>query len=187
MICNNRQIAERKAEDHVGEMATIDCRQKRSATVMALEETVVARLSEAHFSKLADKWPKLWRTLAIEAVERQRQRLLAERPKNEVPMTFVGSSTEFTARGTPRREDFINHDRSPPWASGVSMADQFARESLEIQAAQADFAIMVFSPDDKVFSQGKASAAPRDNVVVELGLFMGQPRTEEDVRHKAKR
>ena len=36
-----------------------------------------------------------------------------------------------------------------------------------------DFATLVISPDDQVLSRSTVSDAPRDNVVFELGLFMG--------------
>lgn len=37
----------------------------------------------------------------------------------------------------------------------------------------ADFAVLVFSPDDKLTARGTHHATPRDNVIFELGLFMG--------------
>jgi hypothetical protein len=36
-----------------------------------------------------------------------------------------------------------------------------------------DFAILVLTPDDLVISRGGSNQAPRDNVLFELGLFMG--------------
>jgi predicted nucleotide-binding protein len=43
---------------------------------------------------------------------------------------------------------------------------------------EADFAALVFGPDDKVMSRGGEEMAPRDNVIFELGLFMGGLRRE---------
>ena len=59
------------------------------------------------------------------------------------------------------------------WSDGVFGASQFAMESLEAQLASADFALLVTTPDDEVITRGRNSGAPRDNVVFELGLFMG--------------
>ena len=39
---------------------------------------------------------------------------------------------------------------------------------------QFDFAVMVLSPDDLIESRGQSYASPRDNVLFELGLFMGR-------------
>jgi predicted nucleotide-binding protein len=36
-----------------------------------------------------------------------------------------------------------------------------------------DFAILVLTPDDLTQSRGKQQPSPRDNVVFELGLFIG--------------
>jgi hypothetical protein len=46
-------------------------------------------------------------------------------------------------------------------------------ESLEKEMAQADFAILVLTPDDVTISRQREASAPRDNVIFELGLFMG--------------
>ncbi len=39
--------------------------------------------------------------------------------------------------------------------------------------SQFDFAVLVLTPDDMVQSRGTSSLTPRDNVLFELGLFMG--------------
>jgi predicted nucleotide-binding protein len=49
---------------------------------------------------------------------------------------------------------------------------------LEQAAQSSDFAVLVFTADDSLRSRGKKHAAPRDNVVFELGLFMGASRRE---------
>ena len=40
-------------------------------------------------------------------------------------------------------------------------------------AEQCDFAVLVLAADDVTVSRGSRKAAPRDNTVFELGLFMG--------------
>ena len=59
------------------------------------------------------------------------------------------------------------------WSDGVFRPSTFALESLEAELARADFAALVLAPDDTVISRDVSSPAPRDNVVFELGLFMG--------------
>jgi hypothetical protein len=46
-------------------------------------------------------------------------------------------------------------------------------ERLEELSTSYDFAIMIFSPDDIRTSRQRTSNVPRDNVIFELGLFMG--------------
>ena len=46
---------------------------------------------------------------------------------------------------------------------------------LSRDAARAyDYAIFVFTPDDLIQDHDKQAAVPRDNVVFEAGLFIGQ-------------
>src|SRR5512132_3487482 len=47
-------------------------------------------------------------------------------------------------------------------------------EALEAELAQSDFAVLTLTPDDQTESRGKISMTPRDNVLFELGLFMGR-------------
>src|SRR5437016_5017265 len=47
-----REVAVREAGQHVGEMSLVDPAARRSATVTALEETVVAIIGEPDFTKL---------------------------------------------------------------------------------------------------------------------------------------
>jgi predicted nucleotide-binding protein len=46
-------------------------------------------------------------------------------------------------------------------------------DDLQKVLEEADFAVLVATPDDMVTSRGKEQSAPRDNVVFELGLVIG--------------
>ncbi len=170
---NNREIIDRGSGDSVGEMALIDRSQLRCATVVASEETVVLRVSERDFSAVASQYPELWRNLAVQEAKRLRQRLESVRPKNDVPIVFIGSSKESLPIARIVKKVLTRVAEARIWTDGVFQSDQFTLESLEKQAGQVDYAIMVFAPDDRVFCRGKESLAPRDNVVFELGLFTG--------------
>lgn len=54
--------------------------------------------------------------------------------------------------------------------------NEYALESLMRQLSQTDFAILVLSADDILHSRGTVNHSPRDNVLLELGLFMGALR-----------
>ena len=61
------------------------------------------------------------------------------------------------------------------WTDGVFRASKYPIESLEEQLDESDFAIAIAQPDDTVkTSRGKKKNAPRDNVIFELGLFVGR-------------
>ena len=109
VLINGRKIAERNAGEHVGEMALIDPRYTRSATIVAQEQCVVARVAENDFSKIAQSNPRLWRILAMEIAKRLRQRSRLVRPTNDRPILFIGSSAEnlSVARGV---QAGLDHD-----------------------------------------------------------------------------
>jgi CRP/FNR family transcriptional regulator, cyclic AMP receptor protein len=69
---NGRVIASRSAREHVGEMALVDPDARRSASVSAVADSVVARITERDFSTLADRFPRLWRRIALELATRLR-------------------------------------------------------------------------------------------------------------------
>jgi predicted nucleotide-binding protein len=171
---NGREVAQRHAGQHVGEMALIDLGAPRSAGVVALERTVVARASEPDFVKVATAAPHLWRNLARQLCVRLRQRGVTIRPPNPVPVLFLGSSKEslYIAREVQLG---LNHDNVvvTVWTDHVFGASHFPIDDLAAQILKADFAALVLGPDDRVISRTRESDAPRDNVVFELGLFMG--------------
>jgi hypothetical protein len=59
-----------------------------------------------------------------------------------------------------------------PWTREFELSDTYI-ESLEKATLESDFAILVISPDDVTISRKTEKLSPRDNVVFELGLFMG--------------
>ena len=174
IVINQRVINSRRAGQHVGEMALIDPGARRSASVIALEVTVLARVGEPHFVTIADKNPQVWRRLAIELGDRLRQRTSGIRRPNEIPHVFIGSSKEAlpVARAL---QSGLSEDKFGVqiWDQDVFQASDTAIETLEVAIMQSDFAVLVLAPDDYVISREVAQNAPRDNVLFELGLFMG--------------
>lgn len=63
---DGRIVASRTAGQHVGEMAVVDPLTPRSASVTVTADSVVARIAEPDFSALADRYPQLWRRIALE-------------------------------------------------------------------------------------------------------------------------
>jgi CRP/FNR family transcriptional regulator, cyclic AMP receptor protein len=174
VIINGQEIARRQAGQHVGEMALIDTAATRSATIVARNIVVTATVSEAAFSALANQYPNLWRRLAMALGHRLRQRTQFIRRRNETPIVFIGSSRE----SLPVVSAIVSALKSSPfivrpWTGGVFTPSQFPIDDLARQLFECDFAALVLGPDDQVLSRGAASDAPRDNVIFELGLFMG--------------
>ena len=174
IVVNGREVAIRESGQHVGEMALIDPSAKRSASVVAIEQTVVAKISEVSFRPLADEYPRVWQLIATELAKRlqQRNRLVAS--TNPRPVLFIGSSKESLHIAEAIQSN-LDHDDFLVrlWTDGVFGASQFPIIDLEKQVQEADFAALVLGRDDEVISRNQKSDAPRDNVIFELGLFMG--------------
>lgn len=59
------------------------------------------------------------------------------------------------------------------WGQGVFEPGGYTLDSLIIEAHRSDFAVLVATPDDVRESRGRSGPVPRDNVVLEFGLFAG--------------
>jgi hypothetical protein len=90
------------------------------------------------------------------------------------PSVFIGSSTEGldVAREVEMQ---LQHDAiTTIWKDSVFGLSSGTLESLMNVLDQFDFAVMILSPDDLIESRSQSYASPRDNVLFELGLFMGR-------------
>ena len=97
--------------------------------------------------------------------------------RNVQARIFVGSSSEgLRLAKSIGRMLATKYPRTNVWTKGIFRPGGTNIEALEAEAARSDFAVLILSPDDKVFSRGKESIAPRDNLIFELGLFMGAIR-----------
>lgn len=171
---NGREVARRSAGAHVGEMSLLDPTARRSATVTAVEPCLLARLGESHFAELAQQHPDLWRNIGVELANRLRERTRLIRPPHNQPVLLIGSSSEQLDIA---KEIQLGLSREPMvvtvWTDGIFKASKTSIESLLTAVSDADFAVLVISPDDHLESRGTHYEAPRDNVLFELGLFMG--------------
>ena len=61
---NGNRVATTGAGAPVGELAILDPKGGRSATVVAIKDTVVARISRPKFLSLAKKYPAVWSAIA---------------------------------------------------------------------------------------------------------------------------
>jgi predicted nucleotide-binding protein len=179
---SGREVAIRPAGTHVGEMATIDLSARRCASVIAVDDVVVATVTEPDFSAIANRHPRLWRVLALELANRLRQRNELVTPKNPRPSLFIGSSTEALPI-TRAIESGLQHDDFyvRAWTCNIFQPSHYPIDDLLAAVHQSDFAVLVISPDDQVTSRGDRSDAPRDNVVFELGMAMGRLGRERTV------
>ncbi|HNQ79076.1 MAG TPA: nucleotide-binding protein [Acidobacteriota bacterium] len=174
IVVNGREIAIRVPGQHVGEMALIDPTSRRSASVIAREASVVASINEEQFSIVANNYPQVWRRIAVELSSRLKQRNRFIEPPRNQPVVFIGSSSESLdiAREI---HNLFEHDSFvvDVWTSGIFMPSATSIESLVDALKRSDFGVIIFNPDDIIQSRDETTVGPRDNVVFELGLFIG--------------
>lgn len=172
---NGRGVGRRGAGEILGEMAVVDPSSKRSATVSALEDSVVLHIEDRKFCQFADKYPRIWRNIACEIANRLRQRGELVDAKNCEPRLFIGSSGEYLAIANAIQTGLLRSDIIVNvWSQDCFRPSFGTLEALEAEATRCDFALLLFGNEDLVESRGDHASAPRDNVVFELGLFMGK-------------
>ena len=66
VVVNGRIVAVRGPGNHFGEMAAIEPAHRRSATIIAKEQTIVAELKEEDFSEIASRYPEIYKFIAQE-------------------------------------------------------------------------------------------------------------------------
>ncbi|HEX8274205.1 MAG TPA: TIR domain-containing protein [Longimicrobiaceae bacterium] len=86
---------------------------------------------------------------------------------------FVGSSAEGLQIARAIQVGLDYDCEVTLWNQGVFGLGEGTLETLVKLLDRFDFAILVLTPDDLIKSRGESTQAPRDNVLFELGLFMG--------------
>jgi Predicted nucleotide-binding protein containing TIR-like domain len=90
------------------------------------------------------------------------------------PSVFVGSSTEGLEFARAVRTLLAPDAEVTLWNEGLFVLGSTFIETLVNSLPRFDFAIIVLTQDDWVSSRHIESFGPRDNVLFELGLFMGR-------------
>jgi hypothetical protein len=93
-----------------------------------------------------------------------------------LPSVFIASSSEnldIVEKVQELLQNKLKHQVDiRPWTEEFDLSKVYI-ESLEKEAGNIDFALLVMAPDDIIISRNKTNPVPRDNVIFELGLFMG--------------
>ena len=90
------------------------------------------------------------------------------------PAVFLACSTEDIATARAIQAELDYDTEITIWNQDFFVPSEFTLESLTKKLHLFDFAIFVMAPDDIVSKRGRRTFAPRDNVVFELGLFIGR-------------
>ena len=92
----------------------------------------------------------------------------------KLPNLFIGSSKEALDIAIKVAEKLKKNANIKLWNKDVFEISTTSIESLFIQLNESDFGIFIFYPDDTIQMKGKKFKITRDNVIFELGLFMGR-------------
>lgn len=103
---------------------------------------------------------------------------------------FIGSSTENLDVAYAAQENLEHDLEVTVWSQGLFEPSKFTMESLLESLDEFDFGLFVFAPDDVTKLRDQTFQTVRDNVIFELGLFIGKlsrercfiiiPRTNTD-------
>jgi predicted nucleotide-binding protein len=175
VVVRGKRIAERGAGNHVGEMAAAQPGQRRSASVVASSNAVVAKLEEKDLVHLGERFPDIWRQIARELARRLLERNQFIAVSREKIRVFIITSREALPIGRAI-EDAFEHDNFQVvlWPNDVFRVANYPIEDLERELEAADFAVAIAQPDDLVKVRRSKRPAPRDNVIFEVGFFMGR-------------
>jgi hypothetical protein len=90
------------------------------------------------------------------------------------PSVFIGSSIKQLASAYAVQKN-LGYDCYPTvWNQGIFEPSSFTLEALGKALDDSDFGIFLFGPDDVADIGGQQYQVTRDNVIFELGLFVGR-------------
>jgi|HubBroStandDraft_1064217.scaffolds.fasta_scaffold57345_2 hypothetical protein len=89
------------------------------------------------------------------------------------PALFIGSSTEGMPVARALQAELDPHCEPTLWSQGIFGPGATTIGALLHAMEQSDFAALVLSADDSAVIRGQEVAIARDNVIFELGLFLG--------------
>ncbi len=176
IIINGKKLPyTRKAGLTIGEMSALNPTNPRAATLIASNETVTIKVDQHIFDDLTNEFPEIIKIIAVDLSERLEERNALINAGNSKPKLFIISTVESVeiARQVKLSLHYDDIEVTIWNEGGVFAAGSYTLESLEKAIKESDFGLAIMQGDDLTNSRGVEYSAPRDNVIFELGLFMG--------------
>jgi CRP-like cAMP-binding protein len=170
---SGREVATLGPGQHVGEMALVTPEASRSATVVAIEDTVVARISEPAFTALGRRYPELWRFFASELADRLRQRNQLIAPRNPLPKLLIAGTRPTLALVEPLGGLLRPEIAAASWANDQAEMASDMVDALESLVAGTDFVLLAVGPVDDLATRLTPAYTLKEKLSFELGLFVG--------------
>ncbi|WP_270280590.1 TIR domain-containing protein [Enterobacter kobei] len=90
----------------------------------------------------------------------------------EKPVVFIASSSEASLYAETVNLILAEEMHSEIWKNSFGLSTTTISSIIK-KTKEADYAVFIFHPDDKVFIRDVEYDSVRDNVVLELGMFIG--------------
>lgn len=170
VLVDGREVAIINSGGHVGELALIDPRAFRCASVVALRDTVTARITQEEFVETANRHPALWRRASQILGERLRRLNHHLRPPNPRPVVFLGCASRelgYELESRLRCESFL----LKPFLA-VAGSDGFPTRALSQAVRECDLGIIARGGNDANEPAGQEPAT-RDQLLYLCGACVG--------------
>lgn len=89
------------------------------------------------------------------------------------PSIFIGSSSEALPLANAVKRELSKHFNADLWSEDLFELGEDTLNNLLRFVQCYDFAVLVLTDDDQTTCRRVTQSSPRDNVILELGLFMG--------------
>ncbi len=89
------------------------------------------------------------------------------------PTLFIGSSSEAKSLVKDVHTRIQDSAAVKTWYHDTFFPGEHPLDALRREVLQSDFALLVVTPDDAVVKRDEGGFSARDNVLFELGMFMG--------------
>jgi hypothetical protein len=90
------------------------------------------------------------------------------------PRLFIASSVERLDLAYATQEELEHNAECTVWNQGAFQLSQSTMANLLDTVSESDFGLFIFAPDDVTHLRGQDKHTVRDNVIFELGLFVGR-------------
>lgn len=90
------------------------------------------------------------------------------------PSLFIASSVERLDLAYAAQEELDHDVECTVWSQGAFQLSQSTMANLLDTVSESDFGLFIFAPDDVTKLRGIDKHTVRDNVIFELGIFVGR-------------
>lgn len=105
---------------------------------------------------------------------KENEALLVSIPSSEIrPTLFIGSSSDGLPVARALQQNLNDAFEVEIWNQGSFEVGDFNLEALLNKGKKSKFAVLILTPDDLTTVDNLQRPSPRDNVIFEMGFFLG--------------